>query len=87
MPLVQENIDRLNGNRYFTFVDLKDAYYHIEIRPEDKYKKNIVTLFGTYQYERLACGLAALPFTFMKIMDDLLLGVGSVTCSVLWVMC
>jgi hypothetical protein len=38
MPLVQENLARLNGNQYFSFVDLKDAYYHIEIRPEDKHK-------------------------------------------------
>jgi hypothetical protein len=52
MPLVQEDLDRLNVNRYFTLVDLKDAYYHIGIKPEDKRKTGIVTPFGTYEYER-----------------------------------
>jgi hypothetical protein len=35
MPLVQENLDRLNGHNYFSAVGMKDAYYHIAIRPED----------------------------------------------------
>jgi hypothetical protein len=82
MPLVQENLDRLNGNRYFSFVDLKDAYYHIAIRPEDKHKTGITTPFGTYQYERLSFGLARLPYTFTRVMDEVLLGLGNVTCLV-----
>jgi hypothetical protein len=82
MPLVQENLDRLNGNRYFSFVDLRDAYYHVEIRPEDKHKTGITTPFGTYQYERLAFGLAGSPYTFTRVMDEVLLGLGNVTCLV-----
>jgi hypothetical protein len=79
MPLVQENLDRLNGHRYFPFVDLKDAYSHIEIRPEDRPKMGITTPFGTYQYERLAFSLAGSPYTFTRIMDEILLGLGNVT--------
>jgi hypothetical protein len=82
MPLVQENLDRLNGNQYFSVVDLKDVYYHIKIRPEDKHKTGIVTPFGTYQYERLAFGLAGSPYTFTRVMDEVLLGLGNVTCLV-----
>jgi hypothetical protein len=43
-------MDRLNGNRFFMFGDLKDAYYHVEIRPEDKQKVGIVKPLGTIQY-------------------------------------
>jgi hypothetical protein len=82
MPLVQENLDRLNGNQYFSFVDLKDAYYHIEIRSEDKHKTGIVTPFGPYHYECLAFGLAGSPYTFTRVMDEVLLGLGNVTCLV-----
>jgi hypothetical protein len=63
-------------------VDLKDAYYHNGIKPEDKKKTGIVTPFGTYQYERLAFGLAGSSFTFTRTMDEVLLGLGSVTCLV-----
>lgn len=82
MPLVQENLDRLNGNQYFSFVDLKDAYYHIEIRPEDKPKTGITTPFWMYQYERLAFGLGGSPYPFTRVMDGVLLGLRKVTCTV-----
>jgi hypothetical protein len=52
---------------------------HIEINQEDKHKMGIVTPFGKYLYERLAYGLAASPFTFIWIMDEGLLGLGSFT--------
>ena len=35
MPLVQENIDRLRGNKYFTLVDTENAYYRIPIREHE----------------------------------------------------
>jgi hypothetical protein len=82
MPLVQENTDRLNGNKYFTIVDMKDTNYHIPIRPEDKHKTGVITPFGTYQYERLAFGLAGSPSTFMKIIDRVLLGLGNIICLI-----
>jgi hypothetical protein len=82
MPLVQEYIDRLNGNRYFTLIDMQDAYHHIPIKPEDKPKTGIKTLLGSYQYERLAFGLAGAPSTFTKVIDRVLLGLGTVTCLI-----
>jgi hypothetical protein len=81
MPLVQENIDRFNGNQYFSFIDLNDAYYHFQIHPEDKHKTENVTPFGTYQYERLAFGSAGSPYTFTRVMEKVLLGLGNVTFS------
>jgi hypothetical protein len=59
-----------------------DTYYHVDIKVEDKHKTGIATPFGTYQYEWLAFGLAGSPFTFTRIMDEVLLGLGSVTCLV-----
>jgi hypothetical protein len=63
-------------------MDLKDAYYHMGIKPEDKKKTGIETPLGTYQYERLAFGLAGSSFTFTRIMNEVLLGLESVTCLV-----
>jgi len=36
LPLVNETLDRIRGVRYFTTLDLKDAYYRIRIRTGDK---------------------------------------------------
>jgi hypothetical protein len=80
MPLVHENIDRLNGNQYFTIVDIEDAYYHIPIHERDRHKAGINTPFSTYQYNRLAFGLAGAPYTFTKVINNVLLGLGETTC-------
>lgn len=82
MPLVQENLDILNGNKYFSVVDMKDAYYHIPIEPEHKHKTGIITPWGPFQYERLAFGLSGAPATFTKIMDQVLLGLGNTICLI-----
>jgi hypothetical protein len=74
MPLVQENIDRISGNKYFTLVDMEDAYYHIPVRKQDGHKT--ITPFGSYQYERLAFGLAGAPSTFTRVINKVLLGLG-----------
>lgn len=82
MPLVQENIDRLSGNQYFTIVDMEDAYYHIPIHEKDRHKTGIITPFGSYQYNRLAFGLAGAPCTFTKVINNVLLGLGETTCLI-----
>jgi hypothetical protein len=73
---------RLNGNRSFMFMDLKDAYYHVKIRPQDKQKVGIVKPFGTIQYGYLDVGLAGSSFTFTRIMQEVLLCLGNITCFV-----
>jgi hypothetical protein len=82
MRLVQENLDRLNGNKYFSVVDMKNAYYHIPIKPEDEHKTGIITPWRSFQYEGLAFGLAGVPATFTKIMDQVLLGLGNTICLI-----
>jgi hypothetical protein len=49
MPLVQENIDRLSGNKYFTLVDMENAYYHIPIREQNRHKTGIIPLYSSAQ--------------------------------------
>jgi hypothetical protein len=61
---------------------MQDAYYHIHIKPEDKHKTGIITPIVSYQYERLAFGLAGAPSTFSKVMDKVLLRLGSVICLI-----
>jgi hypothetical protein len=80
--LAQEDTDRLNGNRYLTFVDLNDAYFHVRIRPIDKHKTGTVTPVGTYHYECLAFGLAACLFTLTRIKDEVLFGLRNIPCLV-----
>jgi len=38
LPLISEAMDRLGGAKYFTRLDIKDAYHNIGIREGDKWK-------------------------------------------------
>ena len=38
LPLINEIMDRINGARFFSKIDLKDAYHWIRIREGDEWK-------------------------------------------------
>jgi hypothetical protein len=62
------------GSKYFTLVDIENAYWNIPIQEQDKDKTGFITPFGSFRYERLAFGLSGAPSTFCKVMDQVLLG-------------
>ncbi len=54
---------------WFVTVDLKDAYFHIQV--VQRHRKFLRFVFGgkAYQYKVLPFGLALAPRTFTKCMD------------------
>jgi hypothetical protein len=61
---------------------MEDAYYHMPIHERDRHKTGINTPFRSYQYNRLAFGLAGVPCTFTKVISNVLLGLGETTCLI-----
>jgi len=49
LPLISEALDRLGGVKYFTKLDIKDAYHNIRIREGDEWKTTFSTQLGTYK--------------------------------------
>jgi hypothetical protein len=70
------------GSKYFTVLDIENAYWNIPIKEEDKDKTGFVTPFGSFRYEKMAFGLAGAPATFSKVMDAVLVGLRDVECLV-----
>jgi hypothetical protein len=68
------------GSRYFTLLDIENAYWNIPIKEEGKDKTGFITPFGSYRYERMPFGLSGSPSTFSKVMDATLLGLKDVEC-------
>jgi hypothetical protein len=48
---IKSNLSLMAGSRYFTLLDIENAYWNIPIR-EDKDKTGFVTPFGSIRYER-----------------------------------
>jgi transposase InsO family protein len=78
IPDMKSNLSLMAGSKYFTLIDIENAYWNIPIREEDKDKTGFVTPFGTFRYERMAFGLAGAPSTFQRIMDAMLVGLRDV---------
>ena len=59
---------KLQGDRYFTKIDLSKGYWQVPIRDEDKPKTAFVTQDGCYQFCKMPFGLVNATATFNRMM-------------------
>ena len=59
----------LVGSKYFSKVDLKDAYLQIPIDEQSSRLTTINTPFGLFRYNFLPFGLSVSPAIFQKVMN------------------
>jgi len=50
LPLIDETLDRLQGAKIFTKLDLKDAYHRVRIREGHEWKTAFRTRYGHFEY-------------------------------------
>lgn len=72
MPLIEELWDKFQGARYFTKIDLKDAFHHIEIGEESRELTTFMSDLGMLRYTRLAFGVSCAPELFQREMERIL---------------
>lgn len=80
LPLTADIFNKLNGAKYFSQIDLKDAYLQIELDDESKHLVAINTHRGLFQFQRLPFGVKSAPAIFQKLMDQLTAGLERVFC-------
>lgn len=79
LPLISEILDRLQGARVYTKLDLKDAYHRIRIREGDEWKTAFRCRYGHFEYQVMPFGLVNAPATFQEFINDVLRGLIDVT--------
>ncbi|GAB5407488.1 MAG: hypothetical protein Aurels2KO_57190 [Aureliella sp.] len=71
LPLPEELMDRLQGAKVFSRLDLRSGYWQMPIRPEDQEKTAFRTRYGHYEYKVVPFGLTNAPPQFMAMINDL----------------
>nr|GEZ59399.1 reverse transcriptase domain-containing protein [Tanacetum cinerariifolium] len=68
LPFMDQMMERLAGNKFFSFLDGFYGYFQIPIEPADQEKTTFTCPYGTYVYKRMPVGLCNAPVTFQRCM-------------------
>ncbi len=71
LPLVPAALKQLRQTKYYTKLDLRNAYNLIRIREGDDWKTAFSTTSGHYEYLVMPFGLANSPSVFQAFMNDI----------------
>ncbi|KAG7304531.1 hypothetical protein JYU34_011480 [Plutella xylostella] len=72
MPRIEDLIDRLNGAKVFSNLDLKCGYYQLKMADDAIDKTAFITEDGHYEFLRLPFGLVNGPSFFQQVMNKVL---------------
>ena len=74
IPKIQDMLQKLEGFRFATALDLNMGYYTIRLNPDAQRLCTIVLPWGKYKYLRLPMGVSGAPDIFQEKMSSLMAG-------------
>jgi hypothetical protein len=82
LPRIDELMDRIQGAKFFTKLDLRDAYHRIRIRRGDEWKTAFRTRYGQFEYLVMPFGLTNALATFQAYINKTMQGILDEFCVV-----
>ncbi len=73
LPLVPASLEQLRQAKFYTKLDLRNAYNLIRIREGNEWKNAFSTTSGHYEYQVMPFSLANSPSVFQSFMNDIFL--------------
>ena len=61
-------LEKIRNAKFFSVIDLKNGYFNIPIKEQDRYKTAFVLPWTKLQWKRLTQGLIGAPFTFAEVI-------------------
>ena len=76
IPKIEDTIDVLQGNKFFSSLDLSSGYWQYPMDEESKHLTAFTSRFGLYQFTVMPYGITSAPaifqFSMQRILADLL---------------
>ncbi|KAK9680969.1 Reverse transcriptase (RNA-dependent DNA polymerase) [Popillia japonica] len=82
LPNITEILDSLSGAFYFTYLDLSQGYYLVELDQNSRKYTAFTTSKGKFQMTRLPMGLKTSPSSFSRVMTIAMSGLNFESCFV-----
>ena len=78
IPKAKDLFAKLSNGKYFSKIDLRQAYQQLEVDEESQQYLVVNTHKGLFKYRRLPYGVASSPGIFQRVMESLLQGIDGV---------
>lgn len=72
LPCMDHFLPKIGKAKYFSKLDIKDAFHQLELHPDSRHITTFITAKGLYQYKRLMFGVSCAPEIFQKTLENLL---------------
>ncbi|USP79372.1 retrotransposon nucleocapsid protein [Curvularia clavata] len=82
LPLIMESLDRLAEAKFYTKLDVREAYHRVRIKEGDEWKIAFRTRYGHFEYTVMPFGLINAPVQFQAYIYYILAGLVDVSCIV-----
>ncbi|KAJ0169146.1 hypothetical protein K1T71_014941 [Dendrolimus kikuchii] len=73
LPTMDKLLPKIKNARFFSKLDIKDAFHQLELHPDSRHITTFITSKGLYRYKRLMFGITCAPEIFQKTLERIFL--------------